>query len=150
MRRRPPASEVTAAAGGWQQQAGHASVHVSCSLAWPLRTSVQRSLAAQGAAVAGARWFGPGKGNKGGLRVCLPSRGGGAFGPQSRTWASPKLLAGRRGSGRQSGVGALCRPAGARSIIDDAIVRANVPFRRAVLIGSEGCTASAFETCYGY
>ena len=90
------------------------------------------------------------------LWACLPSWGGGAFSPQPGMCADSKLLVGGRAwAARQSGVGAPCgpagwRPAGARSIIDDAIVRANFPFRRAVLIGSEGCTASAFETCYGY
>ncbi len=39
--------------------------------------------------MAGACCCGPGRGDNGGLRVCLPSRGGGAIGPQSRIWASP-------------------------------------------------------------
>lgn len=69
--------------------------------------------------------------------------------------AGPKPLTGERGLPGKV-VSATCAALqaavrrGARSIIDDAIVRANFPFRRAVLIGSEGCTASAFETCYGY
>jgi hypothetical protein len=88
--------------------------------------------------------------------VCPPGEAGPLVrtpesGPAPSCWRAGVGLTGKVVSAPCAAFGALCcRPAGARSIIDDAIVRANFPFRRAVLIGSEGCTASAFETCYGY